>query len=311
MRIFYFFVLLVAVSIGFYIYQNKSNPEIKDIKKYSDTDYLYENIVDSKFSKQLLLGQIFNANDNTIDSLIKDLKEKQIVEFSLDVYGFQLGPIYDTLGIRYPSGIGNHYWELGQFFTIPTLEHLEINSVCSYNFYISHPNTTLTSLHIGSHSCDFVKSKNPTRFSNLKILSQISFHRIELTQSDLEEISKINSLSVFIANDCMLDLEYLLPLKNQLKYIDLTKSLVSNIHLISEFKNLEVVYLGGTSTTDFTWFVGMSNLKGLSVKRNKLSNYEALNQLNKLQKLFVSKSSINSLPIDMLKKKDTEVVIID
>jgi Leucine-rich repeat (LRR) protein len=109
----------------------------------------------------------------------------------------------------------------------------------------------------------------------------------------------------------MLDLEYLLPLKNQLKYIDLTKSLVSNIHLISEFKNLEVVYLGGTSTTDFTWFVGMSNLKGLSVKRNKLSNYEALNQLNKLQKLFVSKSSINSLPIDMLKKKDTEVVIID
>ena len=104
MRIFYFFVLLVLVSIGFYIYRNKSNPEIKDAKKYSDTDYLYEDIVDSKFSKKLILGQIFNANDNTIDSLVKDLKEKQIVEFNLDVYGFQLGPIYDTLGILYPSG---------------------------------------------------------------------------------------------------------------------------------------------------------------------------------------------------------------
>ncbi len=54
-----------------------------------------------------------------------------------------------------------------------------------------------------------------------------------------EDQYKAQYLEYFTATDCEINIELLLPLKNQLKYLNLVGSKVKNIEKISEFKNLK------------------------------------------------------------------------
>lgn len=286
-------------------------------QKYSDSDYLRDNPADTLNVNDFNLGgEVFTANNKTIDSLVNDLNIKGSMVFSIDVYPFQSGPEYDTLGNKLTINIDSQYWELGPLFSIETLKSLEFHSICAYNFNIKKENTNLEKLHIGSHSCDFVKSKNPSKYSFLKGLRHISFHRIELLNSDFQELSKVNNLSSFIANDCILDLKDLLLLKSQLKYLDLTNSRIDNIHLISEFSNLEVIYIGATNnydkkSIDANWFLNIKNLKGLSIKRTKITNYASLSKLKNIQRLFISQKDLKNIPSDIIENSNIEIVYLN
>lgn len=280
-----------------------------DIKK--NVNYLWDNGNYQVFPADELIG---SGNISAIDSLKEKLSKLSPKEFSLDVYPFQFGPEYNLKNepIDNVHEVKN-FWPLGFLTDFSSIEKLSIRSVCSYTFKINS-NNNIRHLKLSSHSCGRLYADEPIHFNKLKKLESLHINSYIFRLGELKGVSNINNLESLTLTDCELDVKALLGLKNQLRYLNLTDSKVVNWHLLSEFKQLEVLYISNIENVvlrkkeNIKFLSGLKKLRELSVKRNSINSLEYIKNLNNLEKIYIQNTEIKDIPIELKKKKDLKII---
>jgi len=293
------YILLISILIGC----------DSDIKK--DVNYLWDNGNYQVFPNDELIEI---GNISAIDSLKVKLNKLSPREFALDVYPYQFGPEYNLKN----EPIENvheekNYWPLGFLTNYPSIEKLSISSVCSFTFNINSKNK-IQHFQLSSHSCGRFSAEELIHFKKLKNLKSLHIRRYIFSSTELKEISDIKNLESLTLTDCELDLKHLLDLSGQLRYLNLSNSKVFNWHLLSEFDNLEVLYIANInnvilSNIENTKFLSeLKKLKELSVKKNSINDLNCIKNLNNLERLYIHKTEITDIPIELRNKKDLKII---
>ncbi len=120
--------------------------------------------------------------------------------------------------------------------------------------------------------CDLRFEKCTINLSHFKaIAKQIEYLRFEDTEiKEPENFSYFENLEVIDAfnfhdESIILDLEHLLPLKENIKEIDIPESFLANFHLIKEFKNLEKVNFDIDSLETVQYILSLRKVKSLKL----------------------------------------------
>jgi Leucine-rich repeat (LRR) protein len=250
------------------------------------------------------------GNVSAIDSLKGKLSNLNPKEFSLDVYPYSFGPEYDLKNepIIHEHGDKNG-WPLGFLTDFSSIEKLSIGSVCNFTFKINSKNN-LKHFKLSSHSCGRIYAKEPIHFSELKNLESLHINRYAFRPRELEGVSNIDKLESLTLTDCELDMRDLIGLKKQLRYLNISDSKVFNWQLLSDFKQLEVLYIANIenivlqNNDNIKFLSGLKKLRELSVKRNSINNLEWVKNLNNLEKIYIQKTEIKDIPTELKKKKD-------
>jgi len=280
-----------------------------DIKK--NINYLWDNGNYQVFPRDELIGI---GNISAIDSLKVKLDKLSPKEFSLNVYPYQFGPEYNLKNepIQNVHEDKNN-WPLGFLTDFSSIEKLSIGSVCSFTFKINSKNK-IRHFKLSSHSCFRFSADEQIQFKKLKHLASLHVRRYVFSSDELKGISNISNLESLTLTVCELDIKDLIGLKDQLRYLNLTDSKVINWHLLSEFKQLEVLYIAKIENVvlskkeNINFLSGLTKLRELSVKRNSINSLECIKNLNNLEKIYIQKTEINDIPIELKKKKDLKII---
>ena len=276
-----------------------------------DVNYLYDNGNYDVFPRDVLIGI---GNISAVDSLKEKLSKASPTEFSLDVYPFQFGPEYNLNdeSLENVHEVNNN-WPLGFLTDFSSIEKLSISSVCSFTFKINSKNN-IKHFQLSSHSCGRFSADEPIEFNKLKNLESIHIRRYVFSSSELKSINTLKNLESLTLTDCELDLADLIPLKGQIRYLNLTDSRVLNWNLLSEFKDLEVLYIGNIENIvlrkkeNINFFSSFRKLRELSVKRNSINNLECIKNLNNLETLYIQKTEIKNIPIELSKRENLRII---
>lgn len=290
-------------------------------------DYHTEYIFSSDHYREFKNEKI--TSSTLMDSLKLRLEKLKPKYYSMDVYPNQFGPvedlnnqplssenenIEDLSGYMqgYPLGTVNG-WTLGFLTNYPSLEVLSISSVCNFTFKINSKNN-IRHFKLSSHSCGRFYADEPIQFNKLKKLESLHITRYIFSPRELEGISHINNLESLTLTDCELDIKDLIGLKKQLRYLNLSDSKVFNWHLLSEFKQLEVLYIANINNVvlgkkeNVKFLSGLKKLRELSVKRNSINSLEWVKNHNNLERIYIQKTEIKDIPFELKKKKDLKII---
>jgi hypothetical protein len=293
------YILFAAILFG-------CNADIKE-----NVNYLWDNgnYDVFPFDELIRIGNI-----SAIDTLKVKLNKFKPEEFSLDVYPYQFGPEYNLkneLIVNVHEDKNN--WPLGFLTEFSFIEKLSIGSVCRFTFHVNTKNN-LKHFKLSSHSCERINADEPIHFDKLNKLESLHISRYLLSSSELNGISKIKKLEALTLTDCELDLENLINLKGQLRYLNLSDSKVLNWHLLSEFKHLEVLYIANIQNVslrnneNINFLSGLKKLQELSVKRNSINTLEFAKNLDNLKKLYIQKTEIKVIPIQLQREKELKII---
>ncbi|MDF2988994.1 MAG: chitinase [Eubacterium sp.] len=113
------------------------------------------------------------------------------------------------------------------------------------------------------------------------------------------DLSRVYRLAVPAGVKSLVDLKKL----NNLEYLDLANTKITNIAHLANLKNLRVLYLQRNSISDITPLKGLTKMEVLSLNGNRISNISPVAALTSLTELYIRDNRISDYsPLANLKK---------
>ena len=128
-------------------------------------------------------------------------------------------------------------------------------------------------------------------------LTELILSNLELTDSDIKELSKMTNLTYLNLEDNQIsDISVLSGLTN-LTYLYLDYNQISNISALSGLKNLTYLRLDGNQISDISALSELTGLTGLVLSGNQISDISALSGLMRLENLQLGENQIRDISV--------------
>lgn len=138
---------------------------------------------------------------------------------------------------------------------------------------------------------------NPVQ--NLEKLAELNLTSLKLGDNgtnDFNFIKDVVSLTELTIHSSQLsDLSFLLPLKDKLTLLDLTQNLISDISILSNFKQLWDLILTKNQIKNISALSELTNLSALLLEDNQIQDIDALTNLTNLRMLIIDRNQIENI----------------
>ena len=131
--------------------------------------------------------------------------------------------------------------------------------------------------------------------SSLSKLKSLSIIGGEISQDNLAEIGKIQSLEHLTLQKCGLSSIAHLEKLSNLTYLDLSKNTLRNIGIFAGFTKLQELHMGENALTDIEALAGLTELKIIDLPLNSIQSIEPLSGMKALTELNLSGNALEAV----------------